>query len=796
MEISAEKGRVTNPLEEKSINIVDVVKYLLFYWKWFVLSILIFGSYYLYQYSSTSFMFRQSEVVMIKTPMNTPATARITRTNMAYNSVSVAGEILQLRSKELMRQTIDRIDGDMSYTVRKGLRDHELYKDSPVEVKVLGASSKDSYSFVVVPLDAEQVLLKDWGEGGQAGELKATLNREVQTPVGNIVITAGNNYTEAAFGQSIRVTKHPREAMVAYYMNNLKIQQLEDDASLLQITMEDSSPTRAADLITTLITVYNEVSMADKNQMAINTAGFIRDRLAIIESELGTVETNIERLKTSNQGVDVVTAGQMYLSDSRLFQSERAKIETDMELAEMMREYLTNKDKQSDLIPNNTGLVDANVEGQILEYNSIILRRNRLVENSSPANPVIQDLDKALDAMRSNIVRAVDNALAGLFVMTQNVQKKEKEARGKALAIPEKQRVMLSVERQQKVKEELYLFLLNKREENALNQAMTEDNIRIIDPASGSQAPIYPSRFRKLLTGVGIGVAIPLVVLLLMLILDTGVRGRHDVESKVSVPFLGEIPLARHKKQKSSDILVTRTGRDPLTEAFRILRTNLNFMAKNGKAPKVITFTSFRSGVGKTFSVLNLSTILSFVDKKIIVLDLDLRKGTLSNRMKINQQKGVVHYLSSDAVTVDEIIHRSDDNDRLHFIPIGLIAPNPVELLLSKRLDELIDTLKQRYDYILVDGVPVGMVADASIIDRISDLTLFVIRLGKMDRRQLPELEKIYTEGKLSNLAIILNGLKPGGQGYGYGYGYGNYGGYGYGNEVKKKTFSLRFGKT
>lgn len=792
MERAAEKSPTVNPLDEKSINVVDIVKYLAFYWKWFVLSVLLFGGYYLYQYSRTSFMYRQSEVVMIKTPMNTPATARITRTNSTYNSVSVAGEILQLRSKELMRQTIDRIGGDISYTVQKRLRDHELYTDSPVDVKVLGLSSEDSYSVVIVPLDAKHILMQDWGQEGESKKLKVPLNNEVQTPFGKILITANSNYTDAAFGQAIRVTKYPREMMVAYYMNNLKIQQLEDDASLLQITMEDSSPKRAADLITTLITVYNEVSTADKNQIAINTASFIRERLAIIESELGTVETNIERLKTSNQGVDVVTAGQMYLSDSRVFQAERANIETDIELAEMMRDYLTNKDRQNDLIPNNTGLVDANVESQIVEYNSIILKRNRLVEGSSPANPLIKDMDRVLDAMRSNIDRAVDNALAGLFVKMQNVQKKEEAARGKALEIPEKQRVMLSVERQQKVKEELYLFLLNKREENALNQAMTEDNIRIIDPASGSYAPIYPSRFRKLLTGVGIGMAVPLVVLLLMLILDTGVRGRHDIESKVSAPFLGEIPLARDKKQKSGDVLVTSTGRDPLTEAFRILRTNINFMTKNGKTPKVITFTSFYSGVGKTFSVLNLSRILSFMDKKVIVLDLDLRKGTLSTRMNIGRDKGITHYLSSDAVTIEDIIHRSGDQDMLHFVPIGIIAPNPVELLLSKRLDELIDTLKERYDYILVDGVPVAMVADAHIIDRISELTLFVIRLGKMDRRQLPELEKIYSDGKLSNLAIILNGLKPrgNGYGYGYGYGYGNYGGYGYGNEKKKNILS------
>src|SRR5690606_23779428 len=283
-------------------------------------------------------------------------------------------------------------------------------------------------------------------------------------------------------------------------------------------------------------------SIEDKNQVAIYTANFIQERLNIIESELGTVESDIERFKTSNQGLDVNAAGQMYFSNSRQYQSERTKMETDRRLVEMMREYLTNEAKQNDLIPNNTGLVDANVEQQIVGYNTTLLKRNRLAEGSSSGNPLVQDLDRTLESMRININRAVDNTLAGMDIRIRNVQKEEQQALDKALEIPAKQRVMLSVERQQKVKEDLYVYLLNKREENALNQAMTDNNARIIDPASGSNAPVYPSRIRKMMLGVGIGIVLPAVVFLLMLMLDTGVRNRKDIEEAISVPFLGEIP--------------------------------------------------------------------------------------------------------------------------------------------------------------------------------------------------------------------------------------------------------------
>ena len=771
--------------KEQSINVLDLLKYLLHHWKWFALSILVFGGYFYYQYSKTPFVYSQSEVVMIKTPSNTPTTARITR-SLGGNSVSVKDEIIQLKSKELMRLVVDRVGADKSYNIHSGLRDIELYKTSPIIVKVDGKSYEDSYAFTVTPIDATHVILKNWNKADKK-ELRVKLNQYVNTPVGKILIKPSRYYKQDYYGVDIQVEKFPRETMMGYFLGNLKIKQMEEDASLIQVTMDDQSPERAADLLSTLITVYNEVYLQDKNKIAENTANFIRDRLGIIEGELGSVESNIEDLKIANQGIDVATAGGLFLSEKNQYKSEGTKIETDIRLAEMMRSYLSTKGKQSNLIPNNTGLVDASVESQIAEYNTTLLKRNRLAEGGNTANPVVLDLDDVLSAMRNNIARAVDNTLRGLKIKLNNAQQEEGTAQNKVLQMPQKERAMLSIERQRRVKEDLYMFLLNKREENALNEAITEANLRIVDPPVGKGSPIYPSRLKKVATGVAIGAALPAVILLSMLILNTGVRGRQDLENVLSVPFLGEIPLAQGRRQGRGDVLVSQSGRDPLTEAFRILRTNINFMSKEGQPPKVLTFTSFSAGVGKTFSVLNLAATLSYLNKKVVVLDLDLRKGTLSSRVNLLHGKGTSHYLSESSTSIDDVLHKSDVIENVDIIPIGAIAPNPVELLLGKRLDQLITELKNRYDYVIIDGVPVGVVADASIIDRVVDLTMFIIRIGKMDRRQLPEIEKIYNEGKLSNLAIVLNGMKL--HGYGYGtYGYGGYGyGYGYG-EVKKKS--------
>ncbi|MHA7608258.1 GumC family protein [Elizabethkingia meningoseptica] len=788
METVNQKNYMIRDKKDASINVLDLLKYLLHYWKWFALSILIFGGYYYYQYSKTPFTYSQSEIVMIKTPSNTPTTARISRSFGAAN-VSVKDEMIQLKSKELMRLVVDKVGANMSYKVRSGLRDNELYKSSPVQVQIEGKSSEDSYGFIITPVNKEYVLMKNWNNTKKDEELKLTLNKWVMTPVGKVLITPSKYYQADYYGVDIHVAKIPREEMMRNFIGSLSISQIDEDASLLQVNMQDQSPERAADVLTALVNVYNEVYLQDKNKIAENTANFIKDRLGIIEGELGAVESNIEDLKIANQGIDVATAGGMFLSEKNQYKTEGTKIETDIRLAEMMRSYLSNKGKQNSLIPNNTGLVDGSVESQIAEYNTTLLKRNRLAEGGNNLNPVVLDLDDALSAMRNNISRAVDNALRGLKIKLNNAQKEEGVAQGKVLQMPQKERSMLSIERQRRVKEDLYLFLLNRREENALNEAITESNLRIVDPPVGKGAPIYPSRLKKVATGVAIGGILPAIVLLSLLILNTGVRGRQDLENVLTVPFLGEIPLAKGRRHGKGDVLVSQSGRDPLTEAFRILRTNINFMSKEGLPPQVLTFTSFSAGVGKTFSVLNLAATLSYLDKRVVVVDLDLRKGTLSSRVNLLHGKGTSHYLSEVSVSIDDVLHKSDIIENVDVVPIGAIAPNPVELLLGKRLDQMIAELKNRYDYVIIDGVPVGVVADASIIDRVVDLTMFIIRIGKMDRRQLPEIEKIYNEGKLSNLAIVLNGMKL--HGYGYGtYGYGGYGyGYGYGETKKKSIF-------
>lgn len=773
---------------DQGLNIVDLFMYLASQWKWFLLSILICGGIAWYNYARAPLVYFRSATVIIKDPSNKASTSGLDRFDNFINKVNVANEILQFRSKKLMREVVQRVHADVSYQIKDGLRSNELYNESPVLVSLPDALPEQSFSFTMTLKDAKTVTLSDFSGIEAKPSYEVALNDTVAIIEGmNVVVTATNYLRDSWLNTPIRVQKLPVESMVNYYKNALGIQQEEEEASILTLALKDSSPARAEDVLNTLITVYNEEAIKEKNQVAVNTANFINERLIIIERELGNVESNLESFKQRNQIVDIASSAGMYMTESQKYNADAMELETQLRLANFIKDYLTDPGKETDLIPSNTGISDMNIENQISLYNAAKLKRDHLIDDSSVNNPVVQELNNSLRAMKQSIIRAVDNMIVSLNVKRNDAQNREMRAQDRVTAIPTKERQMLSIERQQKIKEALYLFLLNKREENALSQAMADNNARVIDGAEGSNAPISPNRNRILLLGLLVGIALPGAVCLAILFMDTRVHGRKDIEGVTSVPYLGEIPLDKEamKDHRKQVMAVKEQGDDIVSEAFRILRTNMAFLSKKDKPAQVITFTSFNIGAGKTFIARNLSMSLAYMKKRVVMVDLDIRKGTLSRHFG-HYHVGVTNYLSDNTVKVDDIIQHQEGFD---LIPAGILAPNPAELLMDNRLDELMNELRTRYDYIIADNVPVGLIADATIANRIADLTIFVVRAGKLDRRQLPDIEKLYQEKKLKNMALVLNGANPERHGYGYSYGYGY--GYGYGTK-KKKTFFLK----
>mgnify|MGYP002971756140 FL=1 len=769
---------------DQGLNLMDLIVYLVSKWRWFALSIAVCVGIAWFNYARSPFVYYRSATVIIKDPSNKTSTTGLDRFDNIINKVNVANEILQFRSKKLMREVVQRLHADVSYQVEEGLRLNELYTQSPVLLSFPDALPEQRFSLTVTPKDKNTVELSECSGIGDGTSRTVSLNDTVEISKGMRVVATPTNYYGASWQNiPIRVRKFSLESMVNYYRGALGIQQEEEESSILTLALKDNSAARAEDVLNTLIFVYNEEAIRDKNQVAINTADFINERLIIIESELGSVESDLESFKQRNQIVDIASSAGMYMTESQKYSIDALELETQLRLAQFIKDYLTDPTKDTDLIPSNTGIGDMNIESQISLYNTAKLKRDALVDDSSENNPVVQELNNSLRAMKQNIIRAVDNMIVTLNVKRNDAQSRELQAQDRVTSIPTKERQMLSIERQQKIKETLYLYLLNKREENALSQAMADNNARVIDGAEGSTQPISPNRNRILLLGLIVGLAIPGVSCLTVLFMDTRVRSRKEVEKALSVPFLGEIPLDREagKRRKRGDADTDKTDEDGIVaEAFRVLRTNMAFMSRKDRPSQVITFTSFNEGAGKTFIASNLAMSFVYAKKRVVLVDLDIRKGTLSRHFGI-RRTGVTNYLADPSVTVDEIIQHREHFDVISF---GATAPNPAELLMDSRLDELFDALRSRYDLIIADNVPVGIIADASTANRIADLTIFVIRAGRLDRRQLPDIEAMYEGRKLKNMALVLNGVDPTRTGYGYGrYGYG----YGYGKKSKKK---------
>lgn len=755
-------------ISESQVNLLDLLRYLLSYWKWYIVSMLFFLGYFTYDYYKTPYLYMRTATVMLRTADNTPETVRLQR-NVTLVKNEGAAEIIQLQTREIIRSVISRIQADVSYTVKNGLRRKELYADMPIKISFLDLKESDMFSFQIYLKDQKTAMMMSKAIKGDS--IMVVLGDTVSTPFGRLVALRNN---QSLYQKDVvTVTKYDEESMINYYQSNLKVLHSQKEVPILKLVMMDVSASRASDFLYTLINIFNEKSIEDKGRVALNAGKFIEDRLTIIEEELSMVETNMESLQVKNSGIDVNTTASLYLTDSREYQSKRKSIKMRELLLSSLKQYLESAPDVIELIPNTAGLESVQLEQFITQYNKAVLQRNRLAEGNSVNNPVILELDQSLKEKKLALITLLESLYASLRLQDDENLEEEIMAKSNILAIPNKQREFLSVERQQKVKENLYIYLLNKREENALNGALTDSNMRIIDSPAGSLAPISPVKAKKMLMGGGCGLMLPTLILLLLYKFDTRVQTRSDVEGAVSLPFLGCVPFYKHKKS-DSPILVASDRRDALSESFRIIRTNLSFLGSQSADKKVITCISFNPGAGKTFVSLNLSACLSLTNQKVIILDMDLRKATLSTQTNTRSLIGVSSYLSGQTADIRELIQHDIYGTGVDMIPSGPIAPNPSELLMNNRLDVLINELKKLYDYVVIDNVPVGVVADSSIVNRVTDISLFIVRAGKLDRRQLVELEQLYQDEKLHNMAVLLNGVtKSHKNGYGYGYGYG-----------------------
>ena len=744
-------------------------------WYWFALSLFVAlatASLYLL---STPNVYTRTAAILVKddSKNNSSASAMNEFADMGIfkSNTNINNELLTLKSPTLMTEVVKRLGLNEIYTVRRGLKRIELYKSSPILVTYL-FDDKKSVSFDIEVGAQNKFYLSNFIVAGEeTGErLEGIIGDSIQTSAGTLAISLTSQYENSFTGSTIRYSKESAD------IQKLRAELGNEDATIINLSIDDASVQKAEDILNTLIEVYNEKWIQDKNQIAVSTSRFIGERLGVIENELGHVDENISNYKSEHLLPDVQAASSLYMSQSAENKKEIQTLTNQLATAQFIRRELGGKEMNQPL-PTNSGIANVNIESQIGEYNKMVLDRNRLIANSSEKNPLVKDLGNSMQSMKRTILQSVDNLIVSLNTQIRSIRQQEATTTQQLASNPSQAKYLLSVERQQKVKEELYLYLLQKREENELSQAFTAYNTRMITAPRGSALPTAPNKKNILLVALALGLLVPAVIIFMQENMNTKVRGKKDLEN-LSVPYLGEIPLYfRNKKKKNKfseyAIVVEEGNRNIINEAFRVLRSNVDFMKSKNTEQKVFIETSFNPGSGKSFLSMNIAMSFAIKGKKVLVIDGDLRHGTVSAYVG-SPKKGLSDYLGNKEVVWNELLVIDKKYPNLHIIPVGTIPPNPTELLEDGSLATLMQDLRDEYDYIFIDCPPIDIVADTQIIEQYADRTLFVVRAGLLDRSLLPELESIYQEKRFKNLSVILNGTESTGGRYGYRYGYHN----------------------
>ena len=750
-------------------------------WYWFATSLFVAlatASLYLL---STPNVYTRTAAILIKddSKNNSPASAMNEFADMGIfkSNTNINNELLTLKSPTLMTEVVKRLGLNEIYTIRRGLKRIELYKSSTILVTYL-FDNKKSVSFDIEVGAQNKFYLSNFIVAGEeTGErFEGIIGDSIQTSAGTLAISLTSQYENFFTGSTIQYSKEPADMVADSYTQKLWAELGNEDATIINLSIDDASVQKAEDILNTLIEVYNEKWIQDKNQIAVSTSRFIGERLGVIENELGHVDENISNYKSEHLLPDVQAASSLYMSQSAENKKEIQTLTNQLATAQFIRRELGGKEMNQPL-PTNSGIANVNIESQIGEYNKMVLDRNRLIANSSEKNPLVKDLGNSMQSMKRTILQSVDNLIVSLNTQIRSIRQQEATTTQQLASNPSQAKYLLSVERQQKVKEELYLYLLQKREENELSQAFTAYNTRMITAPRGSALPTAPNKKNILLVALALGLLVPAVIIFMQENMNTKVRGKKDLEN-LSVPYLGEIPLYfRNKKKKNKfseyAIVVEEGNRNIINEAFRVLRSNVDFMKSKNTEQKVFIETSFNPGSGKSFLSMNIAMSFAIKGKKVLVIDGDLRHGTVSAYVG-SPKKGLSDYLGNKEVVWNELLVIDKKYPNLHIIPVGTIPPNPTELLEDGSLATLMQDLRDEYDYIFIDCPPIDIVADTQIIEQYADRTLFVVRAGLLDRSLLPELESIYQEKRFKNLSVILNGTESTGGRYGYRYGYHN----------------------
>ena len=788
-------------------------KYII-HWPWFVGAVLLcFVGAWFYLHWATP-IYNISATVLIKDEKKGGGAGLSSEledmglSGLMTSSKNIDNELEVLRSKTLVKEVVNQLGLYISYTDEDEFPAKGLYKTSPVQVNLTPQEAEKLNSPMVVEITLQpkgsmdvNVTVDEKGYQKHFEKLPAIFPTDEGTltfflqPADSITLRDGTKISqkEQRERRIIATINKPMHVARAY-CKNLSVEPTSKTTSVAVISLKNSSLQRGQDFIDQLLEMYNRNTNNDKNEIAQKTAEFIDERIGIISKELGSTEANLESFKRDAGITDLTSEAQIALAGNAEYEKKSVENRTQISLVNDLRKYL--RGNEYEVLPSNVGLQDAALIGAIERYNEMLMERKRLLRTSTESNPTIVNLDTSIRAMKANVQATLEGTLQGLMITKESLDREASRYSRRISNAPGQERAYVSIARQQEIKAGLYLMLLQKREENAIALAATANNAKIIDEAIADDIPVSPKRSMIYLIALILGVGIPVGIIYLIELTKFKIEGRADVEKLTSVPVVGDIPFTDEKNDKNGSIAVFENKNNLMSETFRNIRTNLQFMLDNDQ--KVILVTSTVSGEGKSFVSSNLAISLSLLGKKVVIVGLDIRKPGLNKVFQLsNKERGITQYLSNPETDLMELVQPSDVNKNLFILPGGTVPPNPTELLARNGLDRAIEALKKNFDYVILDTAPIGMVTDTLLIGRIADLSVYVCRADYTHKAEYTLINELSFEKKLPNLCTVINGVDLKKRKYGYYYGYGKYGkhygygkrygyGYGYGQDTKR----------
>nr|WP_315177785.1 polysaccharide biosynthesis tyrosine autokinase [uncultured Flavobacterium sp.] len=750
------------------------------HWRWFVLGVsvcLLLAFLYL-RYAIPQY--QASTTILVKDEQKGGMLSELS----AFSDMGIGGgmksnldnEIEILKSRKLVESTVKKLNLNTALIVKGKVVDREIYQNVPIEVYFVDKINKfyeNRIDLKFTELTSTTFELENESVNGSARILlsnKAVFRygEEIATRYGRLIISK-SKFNDGVKNSQILVSiiVSPLINVVESFQARLKVTPISKTSSVVDVSITDPVVEKAEAFLDNLIQIYNEDAAADKNFISENTSKFIAERLTLITQELDGVEQDVESFKKSNKLTDIESEAKLFIEGSNEYDKKGVETDIQLNVVSSMLNFM-KKSTNSDLLPSNIISGDGDASGLISSYNQLVLDRNRILKSATVENPSVVKMDQQIASLKSTVTSSLQRLQSTLNIQKRDLNANEGVLNAKIGKIPVQERQFRVIARQQKVKEELYLYLLQKREETAISLSATEPNARVIDVAKAGKMPISPKKNIIYLAGLLLGLLVPFGIIYTDDLLDTKIKSRLDLDGKTLIPFIGDVPTSDNPTE-----IMNSESRTSSAEALRIIRTNLEFMVS--KVPdglaKTIFLTSTFPKEGKTFVSANLAATFALSGKKVLLIGMDIRNPRLDEYLTL-PDRGVTNYLSSKGLVLEDLIVKYDGFEDFHVLPAGIIPPNPAELLMNKKVDTLFATLKSQYDYIIVDTAPVSLVTDTLLIAKHADCFIYVARANFLEKRMLTIPNTLYREQKLPNMCLLLNDTDST-KGYGYGYGYG-----------------------